>query len=194
MELRKIISPRKSSTGKTQSQGLFLCLFCLSIVIRLLGNGRRDKSCGCKRKELLSEENKKHDYYYHPLYKKWESMIRRCYNNKQRGYKNYGGRGIIVYYEWIKYPNKFIEYCLFLGWELGLQIDRIQNNGNYVPGNIRFVSCAENCQNRRSNKLTNLQIIDIRQKYLPYKYTIKMLAKEYGVRENYIFRIIKREV
>ena len=58
MELRKIISPRKSSTGKTQSQGLFLCLFCLSIVIRLLGNGRRDKSCGCKKKELTGEGNK----------------------------------------------------------------------------------------------------------------------------------------
>ena len=74
-------------------------------------------------------------------------MERRCNNPKAGNYKWYGGRGIKVCF---KSTNEFVDYVVN---ELcvdprGLQIDRIDNNGNYEPGNIRFVTAKINCQNR----------------------------------------------
>ena len=47
----------------------------------------------------------------------------------------------------------FEAYCLAKGWKQGLQIDRIDNDDGYCPGNIRFVTCAENLRNKRSNNM-----------------------------------------
>ena len=49
----------------------------------------------------------------------------------------------------------FIEFCLANGWKKGLQMDRIDNNGNYEPGNLRFVTSQENNLNRRLLKSDN---------------------------------------
>lgn len=72
----------------------------------------------------------------------------RCDNPKWVAYKNYGGRGIKCLFE---NSDKFVNYVVN---ELqidprGLDIDRIDNDGNYEPGNIRFISHKENCSNRR---------------------------------------------
>lgn len=72
----------------------------------------------------------------------------RCNNPKYIRYKDYGGRGIKCLF---KSSNEFINYIIN---ELqidprGLQIDRINNDGNYEPGNIRFVTAKENCNNRK---------------------------------------------
>lgn len=77
------------------------------------------------------------------------SMKHRCYNPKCKSYKNYGGRGIKCLF---KSSNEFVDYIIN---ELqvdprGLTIDRINNDGHYEPGNIRFVSYSENLKNRRS--------------------------------------------
>ena len=81
-------------------------------------------------------------------------MEQRCNNPKICGYKNYGGRGIQNRF---KSLDEFRNYIMVtLGYDTcekikGLQIDRINNNGHYEKGNIRFVTCKENNNNRRDN-------------------------------------------
>ena len=84
----------------------------------------------------------------HRLYPVWTSMKQRCFNEKNKTYKYYGGRGITVCEEWLN-PSKFIDWCINNGWKEGLQIDRINNDGNYDPLNCRFVTRRTNINNRR---------------------------------------------
>ena len=87
------------------------------------------------------------------LYKVWSGIIQRCYNPKAKNYHNYGGRGIKMFEPWRRSFTSFESYCLAKGWKQGLQVDRIDNDDGYFPGNIRFVTCAENLRNKRSNNL-----------------------------------------
>lgn len=83
------------------------------------------------------------------LYNTWQTMIRRCEDVKRVKYKDYGGRGISVCEEWHD-PNIFIDWALANGYKKGLQLDRINNNGNYEPSNCRLVTTKENSRNRRN--------------------------------------------
>lgn len=83
------------------------------------------------------------------LYNVWTTMLHRCNDPKRKKYKDYGGRGISVCPEWND-PNVFIDWAEQNGYELGLQLDRIDNNGNYAPDNCRWVTPKENSRNRRN--------------------------------------------
>ncbi len=75
----------------------------------------------------------------------WSGVLRRCQSPSFTGYKYYGGRGITVCDRWLKFEN-FLED---MGERpLGLQIDRIDNDGNYEPGNCRWVTPKENGANK----------------------------------------------
>lgn len=79
-------------------------------------------------------------------------MKKRCYNENDVSYKNYGGKGITVCDEWIENPKSFISWAINNGYSEGLQIDRIDTFGNYEPSNCRFVTQKQNCNNRRNSK------------------------------------------
>ena len=81
----------------------------------------------------------------------FSAMKQRCNDPGQKAYKNYGGRGVEVCFE---SADDFVNYVVN---ELqidprNLQIDRIDNDGNYEPGNIRFVTRRENNENKRPRK------------------------------------------
>lgn len=84
-------------------------------------------------------------------------MRDRCCNVRCKAYENYGGRGIIVCDEWLEDPEKFVQWAFENGYEDGLAIDRIDNDGNYEPGNCRWVTAAENNQNRRSSRMYTIE-------------------------------------
>lgn len=91
----------------------------------------------------------------HQLYGVWTAMMRRCghfQGGSTRELANYAGRGITVCEEW-RHFKPFEAWCLANGWKKGLQIDRIDNNGNYCPENCRFVTPHENMSNRRNTIL-----------------------------------------
>lgn len=87
-----------------------------------------------------------------PVYAAWRSMMTRCgylKGAKPHEVKRYIGRGITICEEWRDYPA-FEKWALTHGWERGLQIDRIDNDGNYEPSNCRFVTAERNSNNRSS--------------------------------------------
>ena len=98
--------------------------------------------------EKFNEKKTKHGLSRHRLYGVWRGMKLRCYNEKHEGYKNYGGRGIQVCDEWKSDFASFYEFCISKGWQKGLEIDRINNDGDYKPDNCRFVTPKENNQNK----------------------------------------------
>jgi hypothetical protein len=109
------------------------------------------KSCGCLRKITTANRHLTHGMSHSRIYKRWIGMIKRCYNQNESNYKDYGGRGIIVCERWI---NSFENFFKDMGstYKDNLQLDRINNNGNYEPGNVRWATPKENSNNRRNSK------------------------------------------
>lgn len=89
----------------------------------------------------------RHGMHKHKIYKVWTSIKQRCRNPNAPFYARYGGRGISYCNEWEKF-EPFYEWAEANGYEEGLTIDRIDNDGNYEPSNCRWVTHKENCQNR----------------------------------------------
>ncbi len=108
------------------------------------------KSCGCYRSDNSSAL--KHGLVNHPLNGVWRNMKSRCFNPNVKEYKWYGERGIGVYKPWINNFKAFYDYCMTLNYEDGLQLDRIDGDGNYEPGNLRFVTSKKNNNNRKNTK------------------------------------------
>lgn len=82
-----------------------------------------------------------------PLYRRWCSMKSRCYNEKSPNYERYGHRGIAICDEWLNFKS-FVSWLLNNGFKKDLEIDRVDNNGNYSPENCRLVTHKQNIQNR----------------------------------------------
>ena len=85
-------------------------------------------------------------------WKAHHSMLGRCYDSRCNGYQNYGGRGIKVCDGWQTFEG-FMKWDKFNDWKPGLQLDRIDNNGDYTPDNCQWVTLQENSQKRRSSVL-----------------------------------------
>jgi hypothetical protein len=86
----------------------------------------------------------RHGYHGTKIYKLWASIVHRCETKTCAGYKYYGGRGITVCKSWRDSPKTFIEWAVENGYSEGLEIDRIDGDGNYAPNNCRFVTKKEN--------------------------------------------------
>jgi len=97
----------------------------------------------------------KRGLWHHPLYKTWYHMISRCENPDHDRYKDYGGRGVSVCSAWRHNFVAFYHWGLLNGWEKGLTIDRIKNDGNYEPDNCQFISRELNAVKRRTLRKTN---------------------------------------
>lgn len=106
-------------------------------------------SCGCYKRELDTERPKVHGLKGTRLYRIWSNMKSRCYIESVPCYKDYGGRGIKVCAEWLDDFKSFYDWAMVNGYNDDLSIDRIDNDGNYEPGNCRWVTQAVQSNNRR---------------------------------------------
>ena len=103
-----------------------------------------------KHKQMTSHRTHGYSCDYPKLYGIWCSMKSRCENKNREKYKDYGARGINVCDEW-QDAEKFCKWSLENGYKEGLQIDRIDVNGNYEPSNCRWVTLQVQQKNRRDN-------------------------------------------
>lgn len=110
------------------------------------------KSCGCMKIDA-GRRRIKHGRSNTPEYRAWRGIINRCYRKKERNYCDYGGRGISVHKDWINSFQKFFDY---VGERPSPKhsIDRINNNGNYEPGNVKWSTIFEQAVNKRKRKNT----------------------------------------
>jgi hypothetical protein len=111
----------------------------------------RSLSCGCYEYELTSIRSRTHGESSTHLYKAWNSMKERCLYEKFPGYKDYGGRGIVICDEWVNDYLTFKEWALNNGYAKTLSLDRIDVNGNYTPQNCRWITMSEQQHNKRTN-------------------------------------------
>ena len=107
-------------------------------------------SCGCYRKERLQEIGLKHGHAAPRTrtYEAWVAMRKRCRANKKYRAQYYD-RGIRVCDRWSEFPAFLSDMgeC-----PPGLTLDRIDNDGNYEPGNCRWATAKQQCNNTRRNR------------------------------------------
>jgi hypothetical protein len=140
--------------ARASGEATWLCeCECGERIVRAGSNLRRGhvKSCGCFRREMSRRSTGvKHGESASPSveYRTWERMISRCENPRASGYENYGGRGITICAEW---RHDYSAFLAAMGRRPGAaySLDRIDNDGNYEPGNCRWATRAEQNRNKR---------------------------------------------
>jgi hypothetical protein len=152
--LTTISSPYKPEGAKSPVQD-FVCS-CGNKVTkpRVYVKCGNTKSCGCAKTEATTKRNKenaKHGYFGTPTYRSWEAMVARCEDSEHHAYHNYGGRGIKIHPD----IRDFAGFLACIGERPSKEysLDRIDNNGNYEPGNIRWATRKEQGRNQRTNRM-----------------------------------------
>lgn len=109
-------------------------------------------SCGCFAAEKASERSSTHGLSRHKLYQTWYDMMRRCTRKSRKDYKYYGGRGIKLCERWsgdaAKGFKNFLE-DMENSYKEGLELDRVDVNGDYCKDNCRWVDRRIQVINRR---------------------------------------------
>ena len=121
---------------------------------KLTAKNKPTRSCGC-----LAKENhfRTHGLTSHKWYSVWKTMVSRCEKPNVKSYKDYGGRGISICYEWRTNLQSYFDWLESKGYGPSLQIDRIDNNGDYCPENCQVVTQKENANNRRDTKRFDIE-------------------------------------
>lgn len=163
---------------RTENKGkhtMWLCRCECEKVVTVNGydlRKERIKSCGCKKGLMITQKKTQHGYSHTRLDNAYQSIIKRCYDENNPAYKDYGGRGIVMCDEWLNDKTKFFKWAVANGYADNLTIDRIDNDKGYSPDNCRWATMKEQANNRRSNH------------YVFYDgeiYTLKELAEKYNI-------------
>ena len=117
---------------------------------------RNSISCGCaipdlsRRRFLVHGKSRKKD----PLYSAWINIKQRCFNHRNKEFKNYGARGIRLCDRWLKFSTFMSDLHSEIGYRpVGKSLDRINNSLGYQPGNVRWATAIEQSENRRVTRL-----------------------------------------
>jgi hypothetical protein len=163
--------------SRKDGQSTWECLCeCGSRCVKSNGNLRSGvKSCGPACGTAVSNRRRvKHGYAKTKENRAWQAAKQRCTNPNNPGYKNYGARGITMHPQWVESFAAFLEHIgPAPGNGRGVSVDRINNDGNYEPGNVRWsTSTAQQLNNRRGSI-----VVDLGHE----KLTLREAADRYGL-------------
>lgn len=158
------------------------CVLCGLESQKLGGNIRRSeksrsKGCACDGRYRHDRKTPPNSWR-HPAYGTWEGMMARCYLKTHDAYHRYGGRGISVCEEWHDVET-FYRWIDSTDWiQFKLQIDRVNNDGDYSPENCKISTAMENMSNRSTNRFLEINgekitIAEAARKFRLNKTTIK---------------------
>lgn len=139
------------------------------------------KSCGCVRSEMGIKKLTKHGKSSTRAYKSWKRMRQRCFNKNNPDYSSYGGRGIKICQSWQEYFHNF--YDDMGEMPIGFSLDRINVDGDYEPGNCRWI--------KRSNQMTNVRKtvwVKIRGRKICFSRACKVFGVEEKIAQNFYKR------
>lgn len=172
----KIIGPEKR-WNKTWNKCYVLteCQSCGSVQWTILGNLTRGISKGCQRCSQPRQIPKWLD-------RRLTAAKQRCENPNDAGFANYGGRGIRFQFPSVTAAGLYLIEAFGLP-DRAMEIDRIDDNGDYAPGNIRFVTHTKNNQNKRTTVLTEFD-----QRYWPFSYTATIRKLSSGMTREEIIQ------
>jgi hypothetical protein len=112
------------------------------------------KSCGCAAREATRRRNTKHGHAIRGqvtrAYIIWQHAKQRCHNPNNRDYPNYGGRGISMYQDWCSDFQTY--YADTNDPPAGMSLDRIDNDGDYSPSNVRWADASTQRANQRPSR------------------------------------------
>lgn len=145
---------RESESVTKNRKAVFECSYCRKEFVAFINNVKRGttSSCGCQAsRNFVGIRSTTHGNTSvkgnTTEFNTWSSMKARCYNKRNKSYKIYGGRGIIVCDRWL---NNFHNFLKDMGRKPSAKhsIDRINNAGNYEPGNCKWATSTEQNQNK----------------------------------------------
>lgn len=182
------------------SKALYRCV-CgreKEIEIRNVKSGHT-KSCGCIHEAALYKWNQIQKQIStlnndgvsirHPLYSCWKSMLDRCYNTRNKQYKNWGLRGVTVCEEWRNSFRSYYDWCIGNGWVKGLQIDKDLKAANAIEFGLIYSpkTCSIVTNKENSNERQNVVKIE----YLGQVKTITQWAEYYNLPKGSFHRRIR---
>lgn len=142
------------------------------------------QSCGCLKKEKCKQTHTTHGQspanQCSREYSSWRHMKARCSAKNGKHFNDYVNRGIVVCERWMKFENFLVDMG---NAPEGTSIDRIDNDGNYEPGNCRWSTRSEQQRNRRGNHL-----IEVNGKWL----SLAEAAEISGVSYNALRKRLRR--
>lgn len=183
--------------GQTSARNtLWWCVCACGTRKRMLSANLRSGravSCGCRQRALIALATTTHNLSRTRIYGRWQNMIARCSNAGASSFDRYGGRGISVCDRWQFGENGktgiecFIEDMGMPPFS-GASLDRIDTNGNYEPGNVRWATHAQQARNTSVNVVNADQVADIKAR-LERGETTAAICKAFGISRGQLSHI-----
>lgn len=175
--------------GRRERRLLYRCVCdCGTETVKLAGslqNGET-RSCGCLSSETQIATKTTHGHSKTATYRSWSHMKTRCLNPNFPAFAEWGGRGITICERWMVFENFLADMGEHPG--PGYSIDRIDNDGNYEPGNCRWATWAEQASNkRRSRSAARYTVRGITG-------TLSEVAAAFGIKPNAVYMRLQKGI